>query len=209
MFSDDTSVAIVEKNQPSPHSHSSAKIHFLGNVTADSREYRGIHPILALESHQENLATLVQKALAHLPFASGNDHDTSRLIHWEDGRPRRRPDFISATRGPGMRSNLSTGLDTGKALSVAWQIPFVGVHHMQAHLLTPRLVSSLEKEEQEERNKDIGSQSQSQQARPAFPFLSILVSGGHSILVKSACFPADFEPSLPDWLPREEPDHIS
>lgn len=85
-----------------------------------------------------------------------------------------------------MRSNLSTGLDTGKALSVAWQIPFVGVHHMQAHLLTPRLVSSLEKEEQEERNKDIGSQSQSQQTRPAFPFLSILVSGGHSILVKSA-----------------------
>lgn len=74
-----------------------------------------------------------------------------------------------------MRSNLSTGLDTGKALSVAWQIPFVGVHHMQAHLLTPRLVSSLE------RSKDASFMT-----KPEFPFLSILVSGGHSILVKSA-----------------------
>lgn len=72
-----------------------------------------------------------------------------------------------------MRANLFVGLDTGKALSVAWQIPIVGVHHMQAHLLTPRLVSSLE-----------GSSAVSTTS-PQFPFLSILVSGGHSILVHS------------------------
>lgn len=75
-----------------------------------------------------------------------------------------------------MRSNLSVGLDTGKALSVAWQIPMVGAHHMQAHLLTPRLVSCLEN------NKDPAPPSG---LSPQFPFLSILVSGGHSILVHS------------------------
>lgn len=178
--SDDTSVAIVEKNTPTG---AAAQIRFLENITADSREYRGIHPILALESHQENLAKLVGKALVHLPEAptdpQGNDNggrNLSRQIILADGsNARQKPDLISATRGPGMRSNLSTGLDTGKALSVAWQIPFVGVHHMQAHLLTPRLVSSLE------RSKDASSMT-----KPEFPFLSILVSGGHSILVKSA-----------------------
>lgn len=82
-----------------------------------------------------------------------------------------KPDFISVTRGPGMRSSLTTGLDTAKGLAVAWQIPLVGVNHMQAHALTPRLVSALS-----------GS---SPNAAPAFPFVSLLVSGGHTLLVHS------------------------
>lgn len=175
--SDDTSVAIVERNGRS--AASSSTIHFLDKVTADSREYRGIHPILALESHQRNLAKLIDKALKHLPFPVQDGHDDTGTVKlMNDSRPRRRPDFISATRGPGMRSNLSVGLDTGKGLAIAWQIPFVGVHHMQAHLLTPRLVSSLTP------NKDAGS-TQAGATTPEFPFLSILVSGGHSILVHS------------------------
>jgi N6-L-threonylcarbamoyladenine synthase len=91
-----------------------------------------------------------------------------------------------------MRSNLSVGLDTGKALSVAWQIPMVGVHHMQAHLLTPRLVSCLDNaaaaEAENKKNgtsSDSGGGSVGSAASPSFPFLSILVSGGHSILVHS------------------------
>jgi N6-L-threonylcarbamoyladenine synthase len=74
-----------------------------------------------------------------------------------------------------MRSNLSVGLDTGKALSVAWQIPMVGVHHMQAHLLTPGLVTCLEN----------ASKAGPPAIAPEFPFLSILVSGGHTTLVQS------------------------
>lgn len=80
-----------------------------------------------------------------------------------------------------MRSNLSVGLDTGKGLAVAWQVPFIGVHHMQAHLLTPRLVSALATGKGDnERRKRPGK------AHPDFPFLSILVSGGHTLLVKSS-----------------------
>jgi N6-L-threonylcarbamoyladenine synthase len=88
---------------------------------------------------------------------------------------RRLPDFISATRGPGMRSNLSVGLDTAKGLSVAWQIPLVGVHHMQAHLLTPRLVSAMEG----------GDDTSPTTTQPEFPFISMLISGGHSIIANS------------------------
>ncbi|KAB8229370.1 N(6)-L-threonylcarbamoyladenine synthase family protein [Aspergillus alliaceus] len=171
---DDTSVAIVEKDEAAR----AAKIHFLENVTADSNAYRGVHPILALESHQENLAKLVDKALAHLPIASDSIGGHRSITLADGSQPRYKPDFISATRGPGMRANLFVGLDTGKALSVAWQIPFIGVHHMQAHLLTPRLVSSL--------GPDSGITTPSSPNTPGFPFLSILVSGGHSILVKSS-----------------------
>jgi N6-L-threonylcarbamoyladenine synthase len=173
-------VAIVEKTQKA--AGDVAKIHFWENITADTRAHRGIHPIIALESHQEHLANLVQKALKSLPESKNGDG-----IKLADGSRRRTPDFISATRGPGMRSNLSVGLDTGKALSVAWQIPMVGVHHMQAHLLTPRLVSCMENANANE--NEISAETQpttpTPTMAPEFPFLSILVSGGHTILVHS------------------------
>lgn len=73
-----------------------------------------------------------------------------------------------------MRSSLSTGLDTGKGLAVAWQVPVVGVNHMQAHALTPRLVSALAEEA-----------NSAPCGKPAFPFLSLLVSGGHTLLLHS------------------------
>lgn len=67
-----------------------------------------------------------------------------------------------------MVSSLAVGLDTGKGLAVAWGVPFVGVHHMQAHALTPRMVAALEGEE-----------------GTGFPFLTFLVSGGHTMLLVS------------------------
>lgn len=72
-----------------------------------------------------------------------------------------------------MRASLIIGHEAGKALAAAWQIPYVGVHHMQAHLLTPRLASSLK------------GNSRSELTTPKFPFLSILVSGGHTLFVYS------------------------
>ncbi|KAL4924081.1 glycoprotease family-domain-containing protein [Aspergillus undulatus] len=172
---DDTSVAIVNKSRSG-----AARIHFLENITPDLTDYKGIHPILALQSHQENLAELVNKALSHLPFAAESPNDATKTISLPDGN-RQKPDFISVTRGPGMRSNLFVGLDTAKGLSVAWQIPCVGVHHMQAHLLTPRLVSALSLP-----SSGPSSSTNSQSAiTPAFPFLSILASGGHTLLTSS------------------------
>ncbi|SCU89674.1 LAME_0E04896g1_1 [Lachancea meyersii CBS 8951] len=74
-------------------------------------------------------------------------------------------DLVCVTRGPGMPGSLSGGLDFAKGLAVAWNIPLVGVHHMLGHLLVPRM--------------------QHNALEPRFPFVSLLVSGGHTLVVLS------------------------
>lgn len=166
---DDTSVAILEK-----HPNSAATLHFHAKITSDNRGTRGIDPIVAHESHQKNLAGLVNEALQSLPPTLSNTG-----IFVKDGTSsstlRQKPDFVTATRGPGMRANLITGIDTAKGLAVAWQIPFLGVNHMQAHALTPRLVSALRRK----------SEIEHSEVDPSFPFLTLLVSGGNTMLVHS------------------------
>ncbi|KAE8226802.1 hypothetical protein CF319_g649 [Tilletia indica] len=71
-------------------------------------------------------------------------------------------DAIAVTQGPGMASSLSVGLTAAKTLAAAWRKEIIYVHHMAAHALTPLLT---EKEP------------------PTFPFLTLLVSGGHTMLV--------------------------
>jgi hypothetical protein len=121
---DDTSVAIVEKS--TENGHAVARLHFHQKVTSNNAEYQGVHPLVSLQSHQENLAKLVSEAIEHLP---PNEHTLGPQEPYENEPnnvayipTRRLPDFISVTRGPGMRSNLFTGLDTAKGLAVAWQV---------------------------------------------------------------------------------------
>lgn len=154
---DDTAVAILELNETFTsgkyiaEASPTLKIHHHAKITANNLSYGGIHPIASLDSHRQNLSLLVQDALEKLPTRTC------------------KPDFISVTRGPGMRSSLSVGLEFAKGLAVAWKIPLVAVNHMQAHALTPRLLSAMH----------------SIPLQPTFPFLSLLVSGGHTMLIHS------------------------
>ncbi|KAK3062679.1 hypothetical protein LTS18_003571 [Coniosporium uncinatum] len=177
---DDTAVAILEKHAVPVPAGPSATLHFNEKITSNNAAYRGVHPIASLESHQANLATLIQKSLAHLPDAVTSTSQIARrpIEVFQDGKAtlKTRPDFISVTRGPGMRSNLAVGLDTAKGLSVAWQVPLLAVHHMQAHALTPRLVHTL---------NPSANNASTQCSQPDFPFLSLLVSGGHTLLLNS------------------------
>ena len=171
--SDDTCVAILEKVKGGR-----ALLHFHEKITADNSAFAGIHPATAVESHQQCLSGLVARSLDSLPSmpldhpeinSAGIIEVKSKLGAWIK---KRKPNFISVTRGPGISASLATGLDCAKGLAVAWQIPFVGVHHMQAHAVTPRLVDALHK-------PNPGPME------PTFPFLTLLVSGGHTLLVRS------------------------
>jgi N6-L-threonylcarbamoyladenine synthase len=69
-------------------------------------------------------------------------------------------DAIAAAAGPGLIGGVLVGLTTGKAMALAANKPFVAVNHLEAHALTPRLTDGVD-----------------------FPYLLLLVSGGHSQLV--------------------------
>ena len=73
------------------------------------------------------------------------------------GRP---VDGIACTVGPGLVGALLVGSAVARSLAYAWRVPCVGVHHMEGHLLAPLL----------------------EQEPPAFPFVALLVSGGHTLL---------------------------
>jgi N6-L-threonylcarbamoyladenine synthase len=184
--SDDTSVALLEKteiphagNWPRGYKSPLATLHFHKTITSDNVKHKGIHPIEALDSHRQNLAVLANHALEHLPSSNMKTSRSQSLILQSGltvGLQKRKPDFVTVTRGPGNRSNLSCGLDLAKGLSVAWQVPLLAVHHMQAHALTPRLAWAMKSDSMTVEQKP---------PEPEFPFLSLLVSGGHTMLLHS------------------------
>ena len=70
-------------------------------------------------------------------------------------------DGVAYTAGPGLIGALMVGASIGRSLAFGWGIPAVEVHHMEGHLLAPMLEPS----------------------PPAYPFVALLVSGGHTMLV--------------------------
>ncbi|TGZ79905.1 hypothetical protein EX30DRAFT_396719 [Ascodesmis nigricans] len=152
---DDTSIALLHAPPTS-----APQLLYHRTVTSSNRIYRGVHPVVSLNSHRTNLAPLIQECLSLHP-----DH---------------RPDLISATRGPGMAGALAVGYDTAQGLSVGLGIPFIGVNHMHAHLLTSRMVESLSGSTPLSLNPN-----DPVKFYPKFPFLTLLVSGGHTMLVHS------------------------
>lgn len=71
-------------------------------------------------------------------------------------------DGVAFTQGPGLVGALLVGSSVGRSLAYAWGKPAVGVHHMEGHLLAPML----------------------EEVIPEFPFIALLVSGGHSMMVR-------------------------
>ncbi|KAI2471027.1 glycoprotease family-domain-containing protein [Annulohypoxylon bovei var. microspora] len=190
---DDTCVAVLEKDAGAT---GAAHLLFNKKTTSANRSFQGVHPLVAVVSHTQHLPGLVREALRTLPDASerwdatsgrskeGRNINGEEGVLWVDGKPRRKPDFVTVTRGPGMLSSLSVGLNLAKGLALSWDVPLLGVNHMQAHALTPRLVSALEAGKRE-RAPEGEEEGKGLEPTPTFPFLSLLVSGGHSLLVLS------------------------
>jgi len=105
--------------------------------------YGGVVPELAARDHVRLLMPLVHQVLIEAQV-TGSDIGG-----------------IAYTAGPGLSGALLVGAALGRSLAWAWQVPAVGVHHMEGHLLAPML----------------------EDEPPAFPFVALLVSGGHTLLV--------------------------
>ena len=69
---------------------------------------------------------------------------------------------VAYTAGPGLMGALLVGAATARSLAWSWQVPAIAVHHMEGHLLAPML----------------------EENPPEFPFVALLISGGHTLLVR-------------------------
>ncbi|MBN2866182.1 MAG: tRNA (adenosine(37)-N6)-threonylcarbamoyltransferase complex transferase subunit TsaD [Thiotrichales bacterium] len=69
---------------------------------------------------------------------------------------------VAYTSGPGLMGALLAGASVARSLAYAWKVPAVGVHHMEGHLLAPML----------------------EDTQPEFPFICLLISGGHSMIIR-------------------------
>jgi len=135
---DETAAAVVDEH-----------FHVLSSVVESSidehRAFGGVVPELAGRAHVATIGPVVRRALEE----AGLDPSDPAL------------DGIAVTSGPGLIGSLLVGLSTAKALSLTWDVPFVGVNHLEGHLFAPLLESS-----------DL-----------AWPLMTLLVSGGHSLIV--------------------------
>ena len=104
-----------------------------------------------------------------VPELASRDHVRKTLpllreICRQAGIAPRQVEGVAYTRGPGLIGALLVGAAIGRGLAWTWSVPAIGVHHMEGHLLAPMLEPD----------------------PPEFPFVALLVSGGHSLLVEVA-----------------------
>lgn len=134
---DDTAAAVLEDG--------AVRSNVVASQDAVHQPFGGVVPELASRSHMRNIIPVIETALARAEITL-------------DGI-----DGICATCGPGLVGSLLVGLSTAKAIAFARRLPFVGVNHLEGHLLSPRLAED-----------------------SPFPYLALLVSGGHTSLYHAA-----------------------
>lgn len=132
---DETGVAVYDTEQ-------GLLAHTLYSQVELHAQYGGVVPELASRDHVRKLIPLVKQVLTE---ANTNEVDG-----------------VAYTAGPGLIGALLVGASVGRSLAWAWQVPAIGVHHIEGHLLAPML----------------------EETAPNFPFLALLVSGGHTQLIE-------------------------
>jgi N6-L-threonylcarbamoyladenine synthase len=107
-------------------------------------DFGGVVPEIASRAHLEALNPVIARAIV------------------EAGVDERRIDAVACTNGPGLIGALLVGVSAAKSLALAWDVPYIGVNHLEAHLYSAFLEDpSLE-----------------------FPLVVLLVSGGHTMLIE-------------------------
>ncbi len=120
------------------------RAHALYSQTELHAEYGGVVPELASRDHVRKLLPLIRQTLAEAGMDMGNLGG------------------VAYTAGPGLVGALLVGAAFARALAWSLDVPAIGVHHMEGHLLAPMLEAD----------------------PPEPPFVALLVSGGHSMLVE-------------------------
>ena len=139
---DDTSVSLIDVK------NNRAKILFevVSSQVKTHAQYGGVVPEVAARMHIENIIPVLRSILPN--------------------NPEKQIDRIAVTRGPGLVTSLLIGVETAKALALAWQKPIVPVNHIEGHILACWLD-----------NKNI-----------KLPAVALIVSGGHTEIILMTSF---------------------
>jgi tRNA N6-adenosine threonylcarbamoyltransferase len=133
---DDTAVAVLRDGRE-----------ILANVVSSQDQvhspYGGVVPELASRQHIENILPVLDTALHHAGVTLADLGG------------------VAVTYGPGLVGSLLVGLSLAKGLAFRWGIPYVGVNHLEAHLLAIQLEQEV-----------------------TFPYIALLASGGHTLLYR-------------------------
>jgi N6-L-threonylcarbamoyladenine synthase len=136
---DETGLALYDSEQ-------GLLAHALYSQVAMHAEYGGVVPELASRDHIRRVLPLTRQVLTQT-------HKKLNEIN-----------AIAFTQGPGLSGALLVGSGVASGLALALNIPAIGIHHLEGHLLSPLLATPA----------------------PTFPFVALLVSGGHSQLMEVA-----------------------
>lgn len=118
--------------------------HALHTQIAMHSEYGGVVPELASRDHVQRVIPLIRQVMREADVSLGQ------------------LDAIAYTQGPGLGGALLVGASVANSLAYALDIPTIGIHHLEGHLLSPLLSDPA----------------------PEFPFVALLVSGGHTQLMR-------------------------
>jgi N6-L-threonylcarbamoyladenine synthase len=138
---DETGVAVYDTALPGP---AGLRAHALYSQIALHAQYGGVVPELASRDHVRKLLPLIRQTLAEAGIG----------VDELDG--------VAYTAGPGLVGALLVGAGVARSLAWALDLPAIGVHHMEGHLLAPLMGDD----------------------PPSAPFVALLVSGGHTQLVE-------------------------
>ena len=176
---DETSISIVEIVEKGSDTQFNLLSHQLYSQIKDHQKYGGIVPTVAKREHSQRIAPLTKLVLEEcgtmqnanykldataLEYLYKNDNliqsIEDNILHFD------KPDIdaIAVTYGPGLEPALWVGVNFAKVLSHIWNIPLYPINHMEGHIFSAFITI----------NKII---------KPHFPFISLLVSGGHTELV--------------------------
>lgn len=179
---DETAVAVLDCDGGVSSAHFSVLGNALYSQASKHSPYGGVYPALAKREHQANLGPLATEALSQ----AGMFKKTEKAISYKNPSLKdeafrknieaflsslEKPDIglIAVTHGPGLEPALWTGINFAQALSDTWNIPLLGIDHMEGHT-----VSALLKRENEKKYVLRSF---------LFPLLALLISGGHTELV--------------------------
>ncbi len=187
---DETAIAVLEITGKTTTPKITRLAHSIASQIELHAQYGGVFPMMAKREHAKAFTPLLATSLQKAKLLKKTNYPLSEklitkirttlerepdmgdaLITFLSGISQPAIDLIAVTTGPGLEPALWVGVNAAKALALAWDIPIVGVNHMEGHVLSVLV--------QEKRK----GQKTFTAEKLHFPVLSLLVSGGHTELV--------------------------